>query len=207
MLQLLVRSCLAQTISALLILIFPILAHYSRYFRLAEGSDPGERDIIFDWAALREACISFLDSIVIELCFPRAPYPKVVLYQILRDAVAESPKEAKRFPQALWDAVGDLSAGASFSRVHTCLLTILPVFRFRFNFNNYWEHHYLALKVMLGKAPLAPQCLRVMTLGLMLSLTPRRRLGSTLISRTSFFLLTRPKTNLSSRICGSMSTL
>jgi len=84
--------------------------HYSRYFKPTEGSDPEEREIIFDWSALRDACISFLDSIIIELCFPRAPYPKAVLYQILRDAVEESPKEAKRFPQALWDAVGDLSA-------------------------------------------------------------------------------------------------
>jgi len=85
-------------------------AHYARYFKEAESSDPNEHEIIFDWTELREACVSFLDSIVIELCFPRAPYPKVILYQVLRDAVNESPKEAKRFPQALWDAVGDLSA-------------------------------------------------------------------------------------------------
>lgn len=91
--------------------------HYSRYFKPAEGSDPGESEIIFDWAALREACISFLDSIVIELCFPRAPYPKAVLCQILRDAVDESPKEAKRFPQALWDAVGDLSVSIELQQI------------------------------------------------------------------------------------------
>jgi hypothetical protein len=30
---------------------------------------------------------------------------------MLRDAVEEAPGEAKRFPQALWDAVGDLSVG------------------------------------------------------------------------------------------------
>ena len=85
-------------------------AHYARYFKKAESSDPSEHEIIFDLAELREACVSFLDSIIIELCFPRAPYPKVILYQVLRDAVDESPKEAKRFPQALWDAAGDLSA-------------------------------------------------------------------------------------------------
>lgn len=84
-------------------------AHYARYFKQTEGEDPGEAEFIFDWAELREACVSFLDSIIIELCFPRAPYPQAVLYQVLRDAVEESPKEAKRFPQALWDAVGDLS--------------------------------------------------------------------------------------------------
>jgi hypothetical protein len=91
-------------------------AHYARYFKQREGSDPGEAEIIFDWAELREACVSFLDSIIIELCFPRAPYPQAVLYQVLRDAVEESPKEAKRFPQALWDAVGDLSVRASINK-------------------------------------------------------------------------------------------
>ena len=50
-----------------------------------------------------------MDSIIIELCFPEGPYPKGVLYQILHDAVEEVPHQAKRFPQALWDAVGDLS--------------------------------------------------------------------------------------------------
>ncbi|KAG6885905.1 hypothetical protein C0993_007923 [Termitomyces sp. T159_Od127] len=68
-----------------------------------------EPEMMFDWQELREACLSFLDTIIIELCFPKPPYPKDILYQILRDAIAESPKEGKRFPQELWDAVGDLS--------------------------------------------------------------------------------------------------
>lgn len=70
---------------------------------------PGEPSVAFDWAGLKDACKSFLDSIIIELCFPRAPYPKRILYHILHDAVDESPREAKRFPQSMWDAVGDLS--------------------------------------------------------------------------------------------------
>ncbi|ESK96615.1 hypothetical protein Moror_6835 [Moniliophthora roreri MCA 2997] len=82
--------------------------HYARYFKEKEG-EAGEKETIFDWQEVREACRSFLDSIVVELCFPRAPYPKAILYQILHDAVDEAPKEARRFPQALWDAVGDLS--------------------------------------------------------------------------------------------------
>ena len=69
----------------------------------------------FDWAALKDACKSFMDSIIIELCFPRAPYPRRILYHILHDAVDESPKEAKRFPQVMWDAVGDLSVSC-----HSC---------------------------------------------------------------------------------------
>ncbi|KAK7035444.1 hypothetical protein VNI00_011737 [Paramarasmius palmivorus] len=91
---------------------FAVLAkttpHYARYFKEKEG-ESGEKETIFDWQEVREACRSFLDSIVVELCFPRAPYPKAILYQILHDAVDEAPKEARRFPQALWDAVGDLS--------------------------------------------------------------------------------------------------
>lgn len=86
------------------------LAHYSRYFKVAPSQvDVLEPEMMFDWQELREACLSFLDTIIIELCFPNPPYPKDILYQILRDAIAESPKEGKRFPQELWDAVGDLS--------------------------------------------------------------------------------------------------
>ncbi|KAG6831829.1 hypothetical protein H0H87_003748 [Tephrocybe sp. NHM501043] len=76
-----------------------------------------EPDMVFDWQELREAGVSFLDSIIIELCFPKAPYPKAVLYQVLRDAVEESPLEAKRFPQELWDAVGDLSISVELQQI------------------------------------------------------------------------------------------
>ncbi|OAX37405.1 hypothetical protein K503DRAFT_850462 [Rhizopogon vinicolor AM-OR11-026] len=92
---------------------FSVLAtttpHYARYFKAVENTDPGESEIAFDWAGLKDACKSFLDSIIIELCFPKQPYPKRILYHILHDAVEESPREAKRFPQAMWDAVGELS--------------------------------------------------------------------------------------------------
>ncbi|KAF8444599.1 hypothetical protein L210DRAFT_978319 [Boletus edulis BED1] len=92
---------------------FSILAtttpHYTRYFKEVENVQPGDPTVAFDWAGLKDACKSFLDSIIIELCFPRSPYPKRILYHILHDAVDESPREAKRFPQSMWDAVGDLS--------------------------------------------------------------------------------------------------
>lgn len=54
-----------------------------------------------------------MDSIIIELSFPAAPYSKRILYQILHEAVDESPREARRFPQELWNAVGDLSVRSS----------------------------------------------------------------------------------------------
>ncbi|KAJ7902148.1 hypothetical protein B0H14DRAFT_1271645 [Mycena olivaceomarginata] len=95
---------------------FSVLAtttpHYAQYFKLKHNEDEVDGPVdeyVFDWSALKDAGKSFLDSIILELCFPRAPYPMTVLYEILREAVDESPKDAKRFPQALWDAVGDLS--------------------------------------------------------------------------------------------------
>ncbi|KAJ3834621.1 hypothetical protein EV361DRAFT_808140 [Lentinula raphanica] len=83
--------------------------HYASYFKEIV-SETGEKEFVFDWKETRKACTSFLDSIIMELCFPRAPYPKAILYQILHDAVEERPAEARRFPQLLWDSVGDLSA-------------------------------------------------------------------------------------------------
>uniref|UniRef100_A0A8H8CPI7 Uncharacterized protein n=1 Tax=Psilocybe cubensis TaxID=181762 RepID=A0A8H8CPI7_PSICU len=94
---------------------FAVLAtttpHYAKYFKLktTEGADPSETQYVFDWADLRKAADSFLDSIIIELCFPRGAYPKAILYRILHDSIEEAPRETKRFPQELWNAVGDLS--------------------------------------------------------------------------------------------------
>ena len=88
-----------------------ILARYAKYFRLkpTENEDPTEPEYVFDYNNLRKNSDSFLDSIIVELCFPQGAYPKAILYRILHDAVDESPREARRFPQALWDAVGDLA--------------------------------------------------------------------------------------------------
>ncbi|EKM80649.1 hypothetical protein AGABI1DRAFT_105632 [Agaricus bisporus var. burnettii JB137-S8] len=84
--------------------------HYVKYFKRQESEDPATGpNIIFDHHELREAALSFIDSIIIELCFPQAPYPRFVLYQILHDAAEESPKDTKRFSQLMWNAVGDLS--------------------------------------------------------------------------------------------------
>ncbi|KDQ57640.1 hypothetical protein JAAARDRAFT_35330 [Jaapia argillacea MUCL 33604] len=83
--------------------------HYARYFKTVATGDPDDAEIAFDWMELRAAYRSFLDSIIIELARPQSEFPRHILYSILRDAVDESPREAKRFPQLLWDAVGDLS--------------------------------------------------------------------------------------------------
>ncbi|KAF5389386.1 hypothetical protein D9757_004247 [Collybiopsis confluens] len=90
--------------------------HYACYFKEVTD-EKGDQGYLFDWQETRRACSSFLDSIIIELCFPRAPYPKAILYQILHDAIEESPREARRFPQALWDAVGDLSVAVQLHQM------------------------------------------------------------------------------------------
>lgn len=84
-------------------------AHYQKYFKKVEGDLDEPDQVIFDWNELKKAGRSFLDCIIIELAFPRAPYPNGVLYQILKDACDEAPREAKRFPQSLWDSIGDFS--------------------------------------------------------------------------------------------------
>jgi len=92
------------------------LAHYAGFFKLkpTENFNSGELEYIFDWRDLRKITDSFIDSIIVELCFPRGKYPKAILYQLLGDAVSESPNDAKRFPQALWDAMGHLSVNLLF---------------------------------------------------------------------------------------------
>lgn len=84
-------------------------AHYADYFKQTDSID--EPEFGFDWGELKKMHKSFLDSIIIELCLPNPPTPKHILFQILHEAVAEAPKEAKRFPQPLWDAVGDFAVG------------------------------------------------------------------------------------------------
>ena len=86
------------------------LEHFARYFKLTEdeAEDP---EWLFDWTSLKTMHKSFLDSIVVELCLPNSRYSKQILLQLLDEAATESPKETKRFPQALWDAVGDFSVG------------------------------------------------------------------------------------------------
>jgi hypothetical protein len=79
------------------------------YFKKYDQSDPDNPEYMFDWTALREAYKSYVDSIVIELCLPNSQYPKYILARILEDATQEAPRETKRFPQALFDALGDLA--------------------------------------------------------------------------------------------------
>lgn len=85
------------------------------YFKKYEESDPDNAEYIFDWTALRDAYKSYVDSIVIELCLPDSQYPKYILARILEDAMEEAPRERRRFPQALFDALGDLAVNIHFN--------------------------------------------------------------------------------------------
>ena len=68
-----------------------------------------DAEVGFEFGNLKKMYKSFVDSIVIELCLPESAMPKFILTAILQEALEESPSEGRRFPQALWDALGDFS--------------------------------------------------------------------------------------------------
>ncbi|KAJ7072063.1 hypothetical protein C8F01DRAFT_1102364 [Mycena amicta] len=94
---------------------FSVLAtttpHFAQYFKIKElaEDDAPEEKCVFDYEALKAAGKSFIDSIILEICFPEGHYDPMLLMQLLHEGVDEAPKDSKRFPQALWDALGDLS--------------------------------------------------------------------------------------------------
>jgi hypothetical protein len=100
---------------------FSVLAmtnpYYASYFKKSDFHEAQDNDVMFDVQKLKETGRSFVDSIIMEICFPNSTYPKYVLLQILHDAVKECPREAKRFPQELWDAMGELSTLVSFREI------------------------------------------------------------------------------------------
>ncbi|GBE81159.1 hypothetical protein SCP_0308850 [Sparassis crispa] len=100
-------NTLAQAAQAKFALLATTAPHYEQYFKVQVAD--GKREYIFDWDGLKAVHKSFLDSIIVELCLPESAIPRQVLYQILHEAIEESPRDAKLFPQAVWDAVGDLS--------------------------------------------------------------------------------------------------
>ncbi|KAF7321790.1 hypothetical protein MKEN_00700800 [Mycena kentingensis (nom. inval.)] len=115
-----------QTLLKFLIERFSVLAttapHFSRYFKIKDEDVP-EEQYVFDYDALKAAGKSFIDSIILEICFPAGKYPLMFLMQLLHEGVDEAPRDAKRFPQTLWDALGDLSDAVQlFTMLETPLL-------------------------------------------------------------------------------------
>jgi len=104
-----VLAALVDALQARFSLLAATAEHFKMYFKKYDESDPDNPEYMFDWTALREAYKSYVDSIVIELCLPNSQYPKYILARILEDATQEAPRETKRFPQALFDALGDLA--------------------------------------------------------------------------------------------------
>ncbi|KAI0093110.1 hypothetical protein BDY19DRAFT_989781 [Irpex rosettiformis] len=86
--------------------------HWSQYFQVNQNRDlsSDQPEYTFSWEQIKGVHKSFLDSIVVELCLPASAYPKQILIHILHEAIDETPRDAKRFPQELWDAMGDLSS-------------------------------------------------------------------------------------------------
>lgn len=86
--------------------------HYRVYFRTSTTSKDQQE---FDDTEMRKMYKSFLDSTIIELCLPRSKFTPQALYSCLHAIEEESPKELKRCPQLMWDAVGDLAVRVAHS--------------------------------------------------------------------------------------------
>jgi hypothetical protein len=97
------------------------VAHYKKYFQAIETtSNNNEKAVVFQKLESKSAGTSYMDSLFLEISFPNPRYPAQVLYSLLHDAIDEAPKEAKRFPQKLYDALGDHS-------VRTISLSLLMI--------------------------------------------------------------------------------
>ena len=101
---------IARSTEEFLALIAFSSAHFARYFTRNPNYEKGGPEFVFNWSQLKTLQKSFLDSIVVELCLPNSRFPDNILHLLLRDAIDEASKQERRvFPQALWDAIGDLS--------------------------------------------------------------------------------------------------
>ena len=97
-------------------LFLPHIAHWAQFFKKNDLVGNDQPEYIFDWVQVKDVHKSFLDSIVVELSLPASPWKRQILLHLLREAIEENPRDAKRFPQALWDAMGDFSVCKTYSR-------------------------------------------------------------------------------------------
>jgi hypothetical protein len=85
---------------------------------------------------VRNVTRSFVDCIVIELVLPNSKFPEAVLYQVLQDALQESPNQARRFTAPLFEALGDLSVRDQAAMLLVSLLIMFfSRFRMPFSYN------------------------------------------------------------------------
>lgn len=75
---------------------------------------------MFDNGKLNDVYRSFIDAIITELVLPDSKYPLHILLGLLHQCLEEAPREDKRFPQGMWDAVGDLSVRMLESMIFSC---------------------------------------------------------------------------------------
>ncbi|OBZ71054.1 GTPase-activating protein gyp1 [Grifola frondosa] len=100
-------NVLAEAVQTKFALLATTAPHYAQYFRKNELTAQDQPEYIFDWGGLKQIHKSFLDSIIVELCLPQSGIPRHILCQILGEAIEECPRDAKRFSQEVWNAVGD----------------------------------------------------------------------------------------------------
>lgn len=79
--------------------------------------------VVFDKMKLRNAHRSFVDAVILEIILPDSQYPRHVLFECLHMAIEDSPSDGNRFPQLLWDAVGDLAVRGAHVIHQSCRLT------------------------------------------------------------------------------------
>jgi hypothetical protein len=155
---------------------------------------------MFDWASLREGYRSYIDSIVIELCLPNSRYPKYILARILEDATQEAPREKRRFPQVLFDALGDLAVSAH-ALPHPQQSDFSYVIRLHCNCKRRSKHRFSVHKASNGGRNLAPYQ-KSSACGSEPSLSPRMPRNNLAVISASSFLWRKRSRVASWTLCG-----
>ncbi|EJD03112.1 uncharacterized protein FOMMEDRAFT_156484 [Fomitiporia mediterranea MF3/22] len=102
--------------------------HYSPYFKSSNDTQGCHE---FERSEIRRMYTSFLDSAIIELCFPGSKFSPQALYFCLNATQEENPRILRRCPQLMWDAVGDLAEAVRLmDLMETPLLSQDPSFKF-----------------------------------------------------------------------------
>ena len=90
-----------------------ISAYYAQFFSTSADANSNDPQIIFDLSQMRPVFKSFMDSTIVELCLPNSEFTVHALIACLQMVQTETPKETKRCPQAMWDAIAALSVSPS----------------------------------------------------------------------------------------------
>lgn len=126
----------------------PSIAYYANFFSRAADADENDPKVAFEATQVRPVYKSFMDSIVMELCLPDSEFSVNALIYCLHMVQEESPRETKRCPQAMWDAISALSVSIKKIFRSSCAHVTDRMHL------NYWislRRRYLLLATILGK--------------------------------------------------------